>query len=437
MKDLPKGWATATVGELAEVVQYGSSAKTEAEGGGVPVLRMGNIVDGKLDLSNLKYLPEKHYEFPDLILKSGDLLFNRTNSLELVGKSAVYKGEPSRCSFASYLIRLRLSHAYKPELLAAFLNSPRGRQWAREVATAQVGQANVNGTKLQALEIPVPPRSEQDRIVKEIETQFSRLDAGVEALKRVQAQLKRYRASVLRAACEGRLVPTDGIWTTKSFGEITENFDGRRVPVKAKDRAERQGDYPYYGASGIIDRVDDFLFDGDFLLVAEDGANLLSRSTPIAFPASGKFWVNNHAHVVRPVPSVSIKFLELALNALDLKFAVTGSAQPKLTQAALNRIEIALPPEDEQLRIVGEVERLLSGADQVVTAVRANLKRADAMKRAMLREAFDGRLVPQDPRDEPAHRLLERIADRAAGEPPANNHRRRGTKRTTEKKAIA
>src|SRR5437762_3297227 len=104
---LPRGWCWATVEEVIEQCQYGSSAKTSEDCDGVPVLRMGNIQDGRLDLTDLKYLPAGHDEFPKLLLQAGDLLFNRTNSAELVGKSAVYSGVPSPCSYASYLVALR------------------------------------------------------------------------------------------------------------------------------------------------------------------------------------------------------------------------------------------------------------------------------------------------------------------------------------------
>jgi type I restriction enzyme S subunit len=206
---LPTGWKWVTVGEMAETVQYGTSAKTNEDISGVPVIRMGNIQQGALSFESLKYLPPHHYEFPELLLRDGDVLFNRTNSAELVGKSAVYRGNPPRASFASYLIRAQLKESYVPEFLCYYINSPYGRQWVSSVVSQQVGQANVNGTKLKALRIPVPSYFEQRRIVAEIEKQFTRLDAGVAALRRVQANLKRYRAAVLKAACEGRLVPTE------------------------------------------------------------------------------------------------------------------------------------------------------------------------------------------------------------------------------------
>ena len=233
---LPVGWERKSVDEMVDEMQYGTSAKTSEDASGVPVLRMGNIKDGSLVLDSLKYLPAEHDEFPALLLQDGDLLFNRTNSAELVGKSAVYRGNPSQCSCASYLIRVRLRTGYVPEFLAYYINSTFGRAWVRSVVSQQVGQANVNGTKLKALAVPIPPLPEQLRIVAEIEKQFTRLEAGVAALKRVQANLKRYRAAVLKAACEGRLVPTErSKWNETTIGESVQIIDYRgRTPPFAE-----------------------------------------------------------------------------------------------------------------------------------------------------------------------------------------------------------
>ena len=166
---------------------------------------MGNIQGGGLDLSDLKYLPNDHSDFPALLLQPGDLLFNRTNSAELVGKSAVYTGDPDPCTCASYIIRARLKRGCRPELVSWYLNSGFGRAWVASVVSQQVGQANVNGTKLKAFRFPLPPEREQRRIVAKADELFSKLDAGVAALQRVRENLKRYRASVLKAAVEGRL----------------------------------------------------------------------------------------------------------------------------------------------------------------------------------------------------------------------------------------
>lgn len=200
----PEGWSWATVEQLSSRVEYGSSTKTR-EVSDVPVLRMGNIVDGKLDVTSLKFLPAGHAGFPGLLLRPGDVLFNRTNSPELVGKTAVYGGTPSPCSFASYLIRVRLVDGYSPQLLAAYINSSLGREWVKRVVTQQVGQANVNGTKLQALKVPVPPQAEQARIVAALDQRLSELDVTSRAVEHALARASRLRAAILRDAFEGRL----------------------------------------------------------------------------------------------------------------------------------------------------------------------------------------------------------------------------------------
>ena len=204
--ELPNGWVIATVKHLTERVQYGSSSKTSESSGDIPVLRMGNIFEGKLLPDKLKYLPESHDEFPKLLLEPDDLLFNRTNSPELVGKTAVYKGNPSPCSFASYLIRVRFINGVDPNLISYFINSNYGRKWIKSVVSQQVGQANVNGTKLQALSVPLPPYIEQGRIVSEVENKFSIIDGIEKEVDRNLIRADRLRQSILKKAFSGKLV---------------------------------------------------------------------------------------------------------------------------------------------------------------------------------------------------------------------------------------
>lgn len=206
---LPEGWAWASVDQLTVEQKYGSSSKTNENPAGIPVLRMGNIQDGELDLSNLKYLPVDHDEFPCLHLQDGDLLFNRTNSPDLVGKTAVYRSQISPCSFASYLIGVRFSSGYIPEIASAFINSAYGRRWIKSVVVQQVGQANVNGSKLSALAVPVPPFKEQQEIISVLNGQASET---IEQLKSIDIALKQsnaQRQNILRAAFSGQLVLQD------------------------------------------------------------------------------------------------------------------------------------------------------------------------------------------------------------------------------------
>ena len=144
----------------------------------------------------------------------------------------------------------------------------------------------------------------------------------------------------------------------KKLGEVAENLDNLRRPVTGNNRVA--GEYPYYGASGIVDYVDNYIFDGDYLLISEDGANLTARKTPIAFSISGKNWVNNHAHVLKFETYVERKFVEYYLNNLDISEYVSGAAQPKLNQANLNRIPIPIPPLSVQSRIVEILDKFTS-----------------------------------------------------------------------------
>ena len=148
------------------------------------------------------------------------------------------------------------------------------------------------------------------------------------------------------------------------LGELIDSYDSIRVPVKKSDR--RAGRYPYYGASGVIDHVDGYLFDGEYLLVAEDGENLRTRKLPIAFMASGKFWANNHAHVIRANERADTHYLMYALSAIDMSGYISGSTRPKLTKASLNQIRLSLPCLTEQRRIA----RVLGSLDEKIQSNR-------------------------------------------------------------------
>lgn len=138
---------------------------------------------------------------------------------------------------------------------------------------------------------------------------------------------------------------------TYRFDEVTINFDRMRIPLSSKQRSERQGEYRYYGAQGVIDYIDDFIFDGTYLLIAEDGENLKSKKQNIAQLANGKFWVNNHAHIVQTNELCDLYYLYYLINSMDLSGYITGSAQPKLSQANLNAVTLQLPPIDEQRKV--------------------------------------------------------------------------------------
>ncbi|MFT3765742.1 MAG: restriction endonuclease subunit S [Minicystis sp.] len=507
MSELPRGWITARVEDFAIIVQYGSSAKT-AESGDVPVLRMGNIFDGRLRFDDLKYLPAAHPEFPELLLAPGDVLFNRTNSAELVGKTAVYDGVPSPCSFASYLLRLRL-HGYEPRFLSNYINSPYGRAWIATVVQQQVGQANVNGTKLRELEIPVPSLAEQRRIVNKIDALTSRSRRAKEALYAIPALLERFRQSVLAAAFRGDLTaewraknpdvepadkllarirlqrrlrwdaaelakmlakgkkPGDDRWKDKY--EEPESIDADSLPDLPEgwcwailgDVAPLQAGYAFpstgFRSSGVrllkgvnvrdgwlsTDELDywdpadtgsyqHFLLHGGDIVLAMDRPVYSSGSKATKVAKLDTNWEGalllQRVGRFQPLSLLRTEYLYLFLRSGMFRSHLInkqngtqdGKDLPHVSARVVDAAIIPIPPVDEQDVLVARAAVALSKTEIVSEQLTSSLGALGDLDRAILAKAFRGELVPQDPADEPASVLLDRLrAERAQAATPS------------------
>jgi type I restriction enzyme S subunit len=204
----------------------------------------------------------------------------------------------------------------------------------------------------------------------------------------VQAGDRARRQAVQQLPATAAPYPIPRGWAWVRFGDITVCRDGERIPVSKEERSVRGKVYDYYGASGVIDQIDGYLFDKPLLLIGEDGANLVNRSTPIAFIARGVYWVNNHAHVIDGVSEDFLLYLELFINATDLKPYITGAAQPKMNQAKMNSIPVALPPPEEQHRIVAKVNDLMALCDTLEASLAAATTARTRLLEATLAEAL-------------------------------------------------
>ena len=240
--DLPE-WRRIPLSLVVDFIQYGTSDKATDDETGTPVLRMGNIVDGKLIFEKLKYYSKEWPDVDKYTLKVGDLLFNRTNSAELVGKTAVYsKGMPASV-FASYLIRVRLlSQEYNPFLLSYYINSLAGQAYIRSVVSQQVGQANVNATKLGRMPIPLMSLPEQEQLLQEIEQRISLMERLESDLAKNLPNAEKLKQSILKKAFEGKLVPQDPKDEPASVLLERIKQEKAKAQAKAKTKKSRSGE---------------------------------------------------------------------------------------------------------------------------------------------------------------------------------------------------
>ncbi|MFB2825270.1 restriction endonuclease subunit S [Aeromonas veronii] len=178
-------------------------------------------------------------------------------------------------------------------------------------------------------------------------------------------------------------------WVFERFGNVLINRDFERIPLAVSEREKRKGGYDYYGASGVIDKIDGYLFDKPLLLIGEDGANLINRSSPIAFIARGKYWVNNHAHVLDGFSEDLLKYVCLHINAISLLPYITGTAQPKMNQAKMNSIVLGIPPLAEQKRIVVKVDELMTLCDQLKSRLQTSQQTQLALAESLVEGAME------------------------------------------------
>jgi type I restriction enzyme, S subunit len=243
------------------------------------------------------------------------------------------------------------------EFLLHFLRSQ--YQQLRDVSSGDGTRGGLNLKMINAYKVPVPPLPVQSEIVSILD-KFTELTAELTARKK---QYEYYKVKLFTGANEIQMVTLD---------MVSENCDAQRRPVTSGNR--ETGNIPYYGASGIVDYVKDYIYDGDYLLISEDGANLLARTTPIAFSVSGKIRVNNHAHVLKFEEYATRRYVEMYLNSIDLSYYITGAAQPKLNQKNLNKIEIPLPSLAEQQRIVDILDRFDTLCNDISTGLPAEIE---------------------------------------------------------------
>lgn len=240
------------------------------------------------------------------------------------------------------------------------------KQIKSSVSSGKISSINAKGLGRAEIPIPCPDNPKksleiQAEIVRTLDS-FTELTAELTAELSMRKKQYHYYRDQLLSFTEGEVE-----W--KTLGQLAENLDSKRKPITSSLR--EAGNIPYYGASGIVDYVKDYIFDGDFLLVSEDGANLLARNTPIAFSISGKTWVNNHAHVLKFDSYSERRYVEYYLNSIDLTPYISGAAQPKLNKKNLESIRIPNPTPEKKEQIVKTLDKF----DALTTSIKDGLPR--------------------------------------------------------------
>ena len=409
---LPNGWEWCNLEDIVCELKYGTSEKSLSVGK-IAVLRMGNITNvGTIDYSNLVY-SSNNEDIKLYSLEKDDLLFNRTNSSEWVGKTAIYKKEQPAI-YAGYLIRIRPILIFS-DYLNTVMNSSYYRNWCYNVKTDAVNQSNINAQKLSQLMIPIPPLKEQERIVVEVAKWISLIDTIKNSKEDLQTTIKQAKSKILNLAIHGKLVPQDpndepAIELLKRINpDFTpcDNGHSRKLPqgwysVTANDVCSIIGGVSYNKADiqdtgirvlrggniqngKVIDCFDDVFISlsyqnndnqvqrGDIIVVASTGSQTLIGKTGFADRDIPKTQIGAFLRIVRPKQKTLSPYIRLIFQTDAYKDYIRnvakGSNINNVKNAHLQNFQICLPPLEEQQRIVQKIEELFSSLDDILTAL--------------------------------------------------------------------
>lgn len=514
--EVPRGWLTTTLKEIAEIVGGITKDTKKSQGSGfreVPYLRVANVQRGRLDLTQIKLISASEADIAKLSLQPGDMLLNEGGDRDKLGRGWIWQGQLPVCIHQNHVFRARLrSREIDPVYIAHFTNSMAQAYFA-EHGSQTTNLASISLTKLGSLPILLPPAKEQTRIVAKLEELLSDLDAGVSELKAAQKKLAQYRQSLLKAAVEGALTadwraqsppgetgaqllqrilqerrarwearqlakfesqgkaPPKGWqkkypepvqpdttdlpalpqgWVWASLDQLSEIQGGIQ---KQPSRAPVENKYPFLRVANVargrlkLDEVHEIeLFPGELdrlallagdVLIVEGNGSLTEIGRCAIWDGSIKNAVcQNHLIRVRPI-GIESQFVETWLNSLGgieklTKLAATTSGLYTLSVGKIAKIPVPIAPLLEQQAAIELLAEQLAGLEMQEQSVSFALKQSTAQRQNILRAAFSGQLVPQDPNDEPASVLLERIrAERAEREKQPK------ARRTKQQKEIA
>lgn len=323
--------------------------------------------------------------------------------LDKLGRGTVWQGELDRCLHQNHIFAVRPdAQRLSGRFLAYVTQSLYGRHYFESTGTKTTNLASTNSSKIQSFPLPLPPLDEQRRIADFLDAETSHLDllAGKRDLQ--LGLLKRRRFSLVRevlmSGLRGAQTETTDLgwlpkhpadWSLVPLRYISQCLDGKRIPLSSQERSSRQGPYPYYGASRVVDHVDDYLFDEPLVLFGEDGAQLGNPNLEVSFFVEGKIWVNNHAHVLRPT-GIHGRLLSEILNVFDRELCMSGATREKITQEGMNGILVPVPPQDQQHELVEWISAEQAKGNRLEESLRRQLSLLTERRQALITAAVTG-----------------------------------------------
>ena len=358
-------------------------SKDQDPEGDIRLIQLADIGDGYFVNKSNRFMNKKTAEkLKCTFLNKDDVLIARMP--DPIGRACLFPfNESGKYVTVVDVGILRITDKYDSNYVMYGINSPLIRRQIEGQVTGTT-RLRITKKKLGELEIPLPPLVQQKKIA-------AVLDAADAYRQKTKALIEKYDELTQSLFLDmfGDPVTNPKLWEKIEFSNVAINMNSKRIPIKQADREQMQGDYPYYGATGIVDYINDFKFDGEFLLIAEDGKNLVNRKKPIAWTVNGQFWVNNHSHVVKYNGVSNLTFLAFQLNRTNISQYVTGIDQFKMNKSNLNRIPISTPPLTLQNQFAERVQAIEAQKAQA----QASLAQADHLFSSLLQRAFKGELV--------------------------------------------
>ena len=335
--------------------------------------------DGTLNMTDLKSVDDE--KASQYLLKPNDIVFARTGAS--TGRNYFYDGTDGEFVYAGFLIKFSIDpKKVNPKYVKYYCMSDAYKGWIHSFNTGST-RGNINAQTLGGMPVPIPSRQQQDGIVDIL----SSLDEKIRKNTEINDNLLQ-QAQLLYKDRFVDMTPFDGVmpndWHEGTVSEIIELHDSQRIPLLSRERADLAKIYPYYGATSVMDYVDRYLFDGIYLLLGEDGTVVDAKGLPILQYVEGKFWVNNHAHIITGKNGFSVELLYLLFSMTTVQSIVTGAVQPKISQANLNKVPVVIPSTDE-----------LQSFDSVIQPIFAQIRnlRAENNRLATIRDTLLPKLM--------------------------------------------